>query len=125
MKIEVSIGEVLDKLTILEIKRENIKDEAKLLNINKEYNYLLFVIEENYPELINSSFHKKLLDINKSLWKTEDNLRLLEHEGSFEANFIGYARSVYFQNDLRADVKKEINIAYDSELIEEKSYHKY
>ena len=125
MKIEVSIGEVLDKLTILEIKRENIKDETKLLNINKEYNYLLFVIEENYPELINSSFHKKLLEINKSLWKTEDNLRLLEQEGAFEANFIGYARSVYFQNDLRADVKKEINVAYNSELTEEKSYHKY
>lgn len=125
MKIEVSIGEVLDKLTILEIKRENIKDESKLVNINKEYNYLLSVLREHHPMLINSSFHNKLLLINKSLWKTEDNLRLLEHEGSFDASFIGHARSVYFQNDLRAEVKKEINIAYKSELVEEKSYQKY
>lgn len=124
MKIQVSLGEVVDKLTILTIKKEKIQDIKKLENINKEYHYL-----EN--ELNNLGFtkdhpkFKELLEVNSKLWDVEDHLRDFESQKVFESDFISLARQVYIINDKRAKIKKEINIEYDSTFVEEKSYNPY
>jgi hypothetical protein len=125
MKIEVSIGEIVDKLSILKIKSENITESVKLDNIIKEYNYLFNVVENELNISTNSELYKELLSINKELWLIEDNIRDKEREKSFDDEFISLARSVYFTNDRRADVKKRINIEYGSNFVEEKSYNKY
>jgi hypothetical protein len=122
MQIEVSIGEVVDKWTILSIKALNITDKDKLVNVFKERNYLNTVIE---PEILHDSLVDELLDVNKMLWKVEDLLRDFERANSFGEEFIDLARSVYKLNDKRAHIKKEINIKYGSEFVEEKSYQSY
>ena len=123
MKIEVSNGEILDKLTILQIKLERVKDEHKLKNIRKEYDELRkeasSVISQDDP------LYKALFDVNCELWDIEDHIRDLERRKDFGADFIETARSVYFKNDRRAEIKKEINIVTSSGLTEEKSYEKY
>lgn len=125
MKIEVSIGEIVDKLSILKIKTENITDKVKLDNVIKEYEYLLGVVEGDLNISTNSDLYNELLSINKELWYIEDNIRDKEREKSFDDEFVSLARSVYFTNDKRADVKKRINIEYGSDFVEEKSYNKY
>lgn len=125
MKIEVSIGEIVDKLSILHIKRENISDEEKLKNVITEYNYLLNVVEKELSISTDSGLYLELLNINKELWSIEDDIRDLERNKDFGDSFIELARSVYFTNDRRAKVKKDINLLYGSELIEEKSYTSY
>tara|TARA_B100001059_G_scaffold48936_1_gene41997 strand:+ start:4232 stop:4603 length:372 start_codon:yes stop_codon:yes gene_type:complete len=122
MKIEVSNGEILDKLSILEIKNNKIKDENKLKNIKKEYYYLKNISKElDYsPKL-----YDELLDINNKLWDIEDNIRVKEKEAIFDKEFIELARSVYVTNDKRCEIKKQININSKSNFIEEKSYKKY
>ena len=125
MKIEVSIGEIVDKLSILKIKTENITDKVKLDNVVKEYEYLLGVVENDLNISTESDLYKELLSINKELWVIEDDIRDKERDKSFDDEFISLARSVYFTNDKRADVKKRINIEYGSEFVEEKSYNKY
>ncbi len=123
MKIEVSIGEIVDKLSILEIKKLNITDESKLININKEYDYLYEVV---FSELkINNNDYNRLIEINTKLWKIEDDIRDKERLNEFDEVFIGLARSVYFTNDIRSVIKKEINIKYGSGFVEEKSYKNY
>lgn len=123
MKIEVSIGEIIDKLSILEIKKQNITDRDKLKNIEKEYEYLFNIV---FDELkISNDDFLELLNINSKLWAIEDNIREKELKKEFDSIFIELARSVYFTNDLRADIKKKLNIKYKSSLIEEKSYSKY
>ena len=122
MKIEVSIGEVIDKWTILSIKILNIKDKEKLVNINNERNYLIKMIE---PELLYDPLVDQLLNVNKTLWNVEDDLRLCEKDRDFSLRFIELARSVYKLNDERARIKKEINIKCGSEFVEEKSYEPY
>ena len=123
MKIEVSIGEIADKLSILEIKKINIIDETKLININKEYDYLYEVV---FLELkMNKDDYNRLIEINKKLWKIEDDIRDKERLNEFDEEFIELARSVYFTNDVRSVIKKEINIEYGSGFVEEKSYQKY
>jgi hypothetical protein len=122
MQIEVSIGEVVDKWTILSIKALNITDKDKLVNVFKERNYLNTVIE---PEILHDSLVDELLDVNKMLWKVEDLLRDFERANSFGEEFIDLARSVYKLNDKRAHIKKQINIKYGSEFVEEKSYQSY
>jgi hypothetical protein len=122
MKIEVSIGEVIDKWTILSIKILNIQDKEKLVNINNERNYLIKMIE---PELLYDPLVDQLLNVNMSLWKVEDDLRLCEKDKDFSLRFIELARSVYKLNDERARIKKEINIKCGSEFVEEKSYEPY
>jgi hypothetical protein len=122
MKIEVSIGEVVDKWTILSIKTLNITDKAKLENVSKERNYLNTVID---PEILHDGLTDDLLKVNKALWKVEDLLRDFERASSFGAEFVDLARSVYKLNDQRAHIKKEINIKYGSEFVEEKSYQPY
>jgi hypothetical protein len=122
MKIEVSVGEVVDKWTILSIKALNITDKDKLKNVFTEKNYLNTVIE---PEILHDSLVDDLLKTNKALWDVEDLLRDFERAGSFGPEFVDLARSVYKLNDKRAHIKKEINIKYGSEFVEEKSYNPY
>ena len=122
MKIEVSIGEALDKLSILSIKMEKIKDQTKLENISKEYFRLIHPIEER---MLLDPLYKDLKDINNKLWQIEDDIRLCEKHGDFNSNFIRLARMVYHNNDKRAEIKKQINIKYGSNLMEEKEYQSY
>ena len=122
MQIEVSIGEVVDKWTILSIKALNIQDKDKLTNVFKERTYLTGVIP---PEIVHDSLTDELLKVNQFLWKVEDLLRDFERSSSFGEEFVDLARSVYRLNDKRAHIKKEINIKYGSEFIEEKSYQPY
>ena len=125
MNIEVSHGEIVDKLTILQIKKENITDPNKLDNIVKEYNYLLSVVENNLGISTLSPEYLELLSINKELWKIEDNIRDKERQKEFDEEFIKLARAVYYTNDVRAKIKKEINLKYSSGFVEEKSYNNY
>ena len=125
MKIEVSHGEIVDKLTILQIKKENITDQIKLNNIIKEYNYLLSVVENDLSISTESPEYLELLSINKELWVIEDDIRDKERIKEFDDDFIKLARSVYYTNDVRAKIKKEINLKYSSGFVEEKSYQSY
>jgi hypothetical protein len=123
MIIEISIGEAFDRLTILKIKSEKIKDESKLTNVMKEYFYLQNLLNEELEVNEENEDFKRLLEINENLWEVEDLLREYEEDKSFNDKFIQLARLVYVLNDRRARVKKEINLAYGSEFIEEKSYN--
>jgi hypothetical protein len=123
IRIPVSIGELIDKITILEIKLEHLQSEA-LQNVERELGLLREVLTATdltiAPELWND-----LARINRSLWRIEDDIRELERRGRFDAEFIALARSVYQQNDRRAAIKKEINTTYCSSLMEEKAYQDY
>jgi hypothetical protein len=124
MEIEVSIGEIVDKLSILQIKKENITDETKLENVNKEFLYLHEIVFAKL-NVSHDDDYLRLLDVNKSLWDIEDRIRDKERDKEFDDIFIGLARSVYVTNDKRAEIKKEINIKYGSTFVEEKSYNPY
>ena len=123
MKIEVSNGEIVDKLTIIQIKLERISDKAKLVNLRKEYE----VLDEAVKKILSKDdvLYKKLYDINCQLWDIEDRIREMEKAKTFDKEFIETARAVYFTNDKRSDLKKEINKQTGSLLIEEKSYEDY
>ena len=125
MNIEVSHGEIVDKLTILQIKKENITDPSKLDNIVKEYDYLLSIVENDLGISTESPEYLELLSINKELWVIEDDIRDKERVKEFDEVFIKLARSVYYTNDVRAKIKKEINLKYSSGFVEEKSYQSY
>jgi len=120
--VPISLGELYDKIAILIIKKEIIKDPIKLENIQKELN-LLQDIAEKYD--ISGNYHTELYNINLHLWNVEDKLRENERIKLFDDTFIQLARAVYFWNDKRAEVKKQINLQYGSEIIEEKQYEKY
>ena len=123
MKIEVSNGEIIDKLTIIQIKLERIKDKAKLENLQKEYDELI----KAASSIISASdiLYKELYEVNCELWDIEDHIRDLERNKDFGDDFIATARAVYIKNDRRSEVKREINIRTFSGLMEEKSYEKY
>ena len=123
MKIEVSNGEIIDKLTIIQIKLERISDKAKLLNLRKEYDELISVSSS----ILSTSdpLYISLYEVNCELWDIEDHIRDLERKKEFEDDFVSTARAVYFKNDKRSELKREINIQTSSGLIEEKSYEKY
>lgn len=123
MKIEVSIGEIVDKLSILKIKKNNIKDELKLVNVINEYDYLHNIVFNKLKIDENDFFN--LVIINERLWDIEDKIRDKEKEKSFDSDFVELARSVYFTNDKRAEMKKGINLKYGSLFVEEKSYNHY
>ena len=123
MKIEVSNGEVIDKFTILEIKLMFIDDPVKIKNVRKEYDEIMPAAKE----VINLD-HKLVNDlraVNIRLWKIEDAIRAKEKDGDFGPEFVDLSRSVYKNNDLRANIKREINILTGSGLREEKSYSNY
>ena len=119
----ISIGELIDKITILEIKQIYMTG-TKLKNINKEMKLLKNILQDKNLE-INIALIKNLKKINKKLWEIEDNIRIKESKQEFDEEFIKLARSVYIENDKRAFIKIEINQKYNSDLVEEKSYKNY
>jgi len=125
MQIEVSIGEIVDKYTILTIKSSKIQDPVKLENVRKELTYLIDVLKKEDPLMTDYALTKTLLEINKELWKVEDELRDLERAKDFGKEFVILARNVYKLNDKRADIKKQINMKFGSNFVEEKSYQPY
>ena len=121
----ISLGELLDKISILLIKKKKIIDQNKLNHVNKELDFLntnliKYVKKEDIQKYLN-----KLTEINSKLWKIEDDIRDCERNNKFDQNFIELARSVYFTNDERAKVKSDINKIFGSELVEVKSYENY
>ncbi len=126
IKIELSYGEMLDKITILQIKNERISDPDKLVNINKELNLLngLWQADEKSSVDIVKEI-AKLKAINEQLWEIEDDIRDKERAREFDEKFIELARAVYITNDQRADIKRIINMKLGSDFIEEKSYSDY
>ncbi len=124
MKVEVSIGELVDKVSILSIKRRKIKNAEKLKNIQKEYDILVKAMDAEGIDVTSEEF-TRLEAINLKLWDIEDRIRLKEAAHSFDNEFIELARSVYFINDDRSVVKKEINLKFGSDLVEEKEYVVY
>jgi len=126
VNIEISIGEFFDKITILEIKKERIHDEAKLANINAELDALNALLEKlPFSRADIQAEFNELKAINEKLWVIEDDIRDKESAKEFDQAFIELARSVYFTNDKRSDVKREINLKLGSSFIEEKSYEEY
>jgi len=126
IQVPCSPGELLDKLTILEIKSERISDEKKLINVQTELLLLAQIRDQFIPttdeleELFN-----ELKAVNETLWDIEDDIRLCEKQNDFSSRFVELARSVYQTNDKRADLKKQINLLLNSTLVEEKSYQPY
>jgi hypothetical protein len=124
MKVEVSNGEIVDKISILLIKVEKNKDSNKINNVNEELKQLLPCLDKIGINIEDELF-KKLKRMNLKLWDIEDKLRKLELQKKFNGEFIELARQVYYTNDLRATIKREINIKTKSELVEEKFYTDY
>jgi len=120
--VPISLGELYDKISILLIKQEKISDPQKLENIKIELD-LLQDIAEKYD--IDGKYHTELYHTNLKLWDVEDKLRIKEKGRIFDDEFRELARSVYHLNDKRSDIKKEINLEYGSNIIEEKSYEQY
>ena len=121
-----SPGELIDKITILEIKFEKILDASKRMNVGRELEALSISLEQNIiisTEL--AALKLNLKKVNEVLWDIEDDIRSCERKSDFGPIFVKLARSVYFQNDRRAALKKEINVLLGSDIIEEKSYAKY
>ena len=121
-----SPGELIDKITILEIKFEKILDVSKRMNVGRELEALSISLEQNIiisTEL--AALKLNLKKVNEVLWDIEDDIRSCERKTDFGPIFVKLARSVYFQNDRRAALKKEINVRLGSDIIEEKSYAKY
>jgi hypothetical protein len=126
LKVDISFGELLDKITILQIKSERISDAAKLQNIHHEMELLQSIWEKSDEVKIDIKFEiYELKSINEKLWDIEDNIRDKELKKEFDKDFIELARSVYVMNDKRADFKRKINVKLNSELVEEKSYAEY
>lgn len=126
VNVEISIGEFFDKVTILEIKKEQISDAAKLENVNKELdalNALLAKLPFSRSDIENEI--KELKEINEKIWVIEDDIRDKEAAKEFDDKFIELGRAVYFTNDRRAEVKRLINQKLGSDFVEEKSYQKY
>ena len=121
----VSLGELVDKISILHIKNTNIKDNEKLLLVKEE----LSLLQQTLNDHVNSDqikpFLDSLIDINSKLWVIEDEIRDCERDKNFDQKFIDLARSVYFTNDKRSEIKLEINKKFGSKIVEVKSYEKY
>lgn len=125
-KVPVSPGEVLDKITILEIKSERISDPEKLANVRTELDLLRETWADNVSEDDTvRALHDELKKINEALWEIEDDIRDKERAREFDERFIELARSVYVTNDRRSEVKKRLNLHLGSQIIEEKSYQDY
>jgi len=126
IKVPVSPGEVLDKITILEIKSERMTDPEKVANVQVE----LGLLQETWNETIRDTeeiqkLHSQLKEINEALWEIEDDIRDKERAKEFDEHFIELARSIYVTNDRRSEVKKQLNLHLGSEIVEEKSYKDY
>ena len=124
MKVEISNGELLDKISILELKLLKIEDQEKLVNVQKEFDKLNPLVQKLFEKHDGQlqNHYLELARINGKLWDIEDWIRECEHEKRFDKEFVELARSVYITNDKRSEVKKIINILTHSDFIEEKSY---
>ena len=125
IKVPISPGELLDKITILEIKSEYIEEKEKLANVKTELLLLSKIWEGTSPDSDLEGLKQELKENNKALWDIEDKIRIKEANKEFDQVFIELARSVYIQNDKRADTKKKINLKLGSMIVEEKSYADY
>ena len=126
LQVPVSVGEVLDKISILQIKLAHISDAAKRANIQNELDALLpLVAGDVFTTDQMQALMAELKSVNEALWDIEDDIREKEAAKSFDAEFIRLARAVYITNDKRAEIKKQINLATGSSLVEEKSYESY
>jgi transcriptional regulator of nitric oxide reductase len=124
--VPVSPGEVLDKITILEIKSERMSDPEKVANVKVELALLQKTWADSVVEdSVINDLHAQLKEINEALWEIEDDIRDKERAGEFDERFVELARSVYFTNDRRSKIKKDLNLHLGSEIIEEKSYQDY
>ena len=121
----ISVGELMDKISILKIKKKNITDEKKLLFINEELQLLSSTLNAVVQDNKINEFLDKLIEVNSKLWKIEEDIRLCERNKKFNQHFIDLAREVYITNDKRADIKLAINNHFGSTLVEVKSYIKY
>jgi len=126
LKVEVSVGEFLDKMTILEIKSERIKSEEKLVNVHRELEMLRATWAASALSATDTGdLLPRLKAVNERLWEIEDNIRRQESAGTFGEEFIRLARSVYEENDERARIKYDLNKLLGSDLVEEKEYPDY
>jgi predicted nucleic acid-binding Zn-ribbon protein len=124
--VEISAGELIDKITILEIKLENIKDPEKLAHVRHEYETLTATRQTALPQSeALAPLTQALKQVNAALWQIEDDIRALESAQNFGPEFIALARAVYRTNDRRAALKREINALLGSDIVEEKSYAAY
>ncbi len=117
----IAAGELIDKITILEIKAERISDVSKLRNVRRELDALVALRDSHGLDAL-EALAADLKVVNETLWQVEDEIRELEAEGRFDSRFIELARAVYVTNDRRAAIKKDINVAVGSSIVEEKSY---
>lgn len=126
IRVPVSFGELIDKITILEIKTERMTDPAKLANVRRELEALDSAWQASQASRTDIAVHRSALKmVNERLWDIEDDIRDKESAQLFDAGFVKLARSVYFENDERARIKREINRVLGSALVEEKSYRDY
>lgn len=127
INIPVSVGELLDKLSIVEIKIKNISDKQKLDYLNKEFELLTNKAAEikKIDSVQYNNFYSSLLSTNSDLWDIEDEIRELENKKSFEKDFIAAARAVYITNDERFNIKTQINTFFGSSIVEQKELKKY
>lgn len=124
--VPISWGELFDKITILQIKLENLNSKSALKNVKREHSQLFAIFDKYYVEdIVANELLVKLRQINQKLWNIEDSIRNKERVQLFDDQFIELARSVYFTNDERSRIKKTINNTFGSELVEEKSYSAY
>ena len=121
----ISLGELVDKISILIIKQKNITDETKLDHVKKELDFLQKTLMNYVQQEEINNYLENLININSKLWNIEDDIRESERKKLFDQSFIDLARSVYFTNDERAKVKNDINRTFGSELVEVKSYEEY
>ena len=121
----ISLGELVDKISILIIKQKNITDKTKLDHVKKELDFLQKTLTNYIQQEEINNYLENLININSKLWKIEDDIRECERKKLFDQTFIDLARSVYFTNDERAKVKNDINKIFGSELVEVKSYEEY
>ena len=121
----ISLGELVDKISILIIKQKNITDKTKLDHVKKELDFLQKTLTNYVQQEEINNYLENLININSKLWNIEDDIRECERKKLFDQIFIDLARSVYFTNDERAKVKNDINKTFGSELVEVKSYEDY
>ena len=125
VNIPISLGELIDKISILLIKEKNISDEKKLSKIREELSLLKKTLNHKINDNNIKNYLNKLVEINTKLWKIEDDIRDCERSKKFDKIFIDLARSVYITNDKRSEIKNEINNKFGSTIVEVKSYKKY
>ena len=125
VSIQVSVGELIDKLSILQIKLDKITDEYKLNLVNREFALLYNEAIPYLGDHMVSKWYPMLVEVNSKLWDVEDRLRVIETEKRFEGEFISLARQVYYLNDERFEIKNQINSRLDSEIKEVKQYVEY